>query len=81
MSKYAQEIIDNLEAIIKDTKEMNAEIKLGVKQINDLEELTNIFSPENIQEFLSIIEYIKNSEGTLDKEIYKRVENLRNKVR
>lgn len=81
MSKYGPEIIDNLESMIKDTKEMNAGIKLGVKQLNDLDELLNIFSSENIQEYLSILNDIKNSEGTIDKEIYKRVENLRNKVR
>lgn len=81
MSKYGPEIIEKLESMIKDTKEMNAGIKLGVKQLNDLDELLNIFSPENIQEYLSILNDIKNSEGTIDKEVYKRVENLRNKVR
>lgn len=81
MSKYGPEIIEKLESMVKDTKELNEGIKLGVKQINDLDELINIFSTENIEEFMSIVNDIKNSEGTIDKEIYKRVEILRNKVR
>lgn len=81
MSKYGPEIIEKLESMVKDTKELNEGIRLGVKQINDLDELINIFSTENIEEFMSIVNDIKNSEGTIDKEIYKRVEILRNKVR
>lgn len=84
MSKYGPEIIEKLESMSKDMRKMTSETELQLKHLNDFGELTNIFSPENIQEFISIVEDIKNSEGIIDKdekEIVKRVENLRNKVR